>query len=216
MTFLGRRRMNLTLDGFRPWFNCSQLPTQRVTPFHLLGIDGRWLERRCLVVLLSLMSVACQEEAQRHWDPELREKLVETTLPASKSWQIWFRWFREAPLLSPQDLRLDRSDFERAGLVQQKLERTNSMRVLEWDECFKGVRRTSVQGSKLVLQWWGDINLDSALAILSRGAGQQRDPLAAREGGCQLQLLATNVNSFHSLYDYIYSIHHTITTSSKI
>ncbi len=65
---------------------------QRVTPFHLLGVDGRWLERRCLVVL----SVACQGEAQWHWDPELREKLVETTWPAPKSSvqfpvrQIWW------------------------------------------------------------------------------------------------------------------------------
>eukprot|EP00434_Breviolum_minutum_P018562 symbB.v1.2.016372.t1/scaffold1243.1/size129491/14 len=67
--------------------------------------------------------------------------------------------------LQENALGLDRSDFERAGLVQQKLERTNSMR---------------------------DINLDSALAILSRGAGQQRDPLAAREGGCQLQLISGN------------------------
>lgn len=67
--------------------------------------------------------------------------------------------------LEENALGLDRSDFERAGLVQQKLERTNSMR---------------------------DINLDSALAILARGAGQQRDPLAAREGGCRLQLIAGN------------------------
>ncbi|CAK9113815.1 unnamed protein product [Durusdinium trenchii] len=64
-------------------------------------------------------------------------------------------------------LGLDRSDFERAGLVPQRLERTNSMR---------------------------DINLDSALAILARGAAQTRDPLAAREGGCQLQLISEDVN----------------------
>ncbi|CAK9024761.1 Hypothetical protein (Fragment) [Durusdinium trenchii] len=39
-----------------------------------------------------------------------------------------------------------------------------------------------------------DINLDSALAILARGAAQTRDPLAAREGGCQLQLISEDVN----------------------
>lgn len=213
MTFLGRRRMNPTLDGFRPWFNCSQLSTQRVTPFHLLGIDGRWLERRCLVVLLSLMSVACQEEAQRHWDPELR-KLVETTLPASKSWQIWCRWFREAPLLSPQDLRLDRSDFERAGLVQQKLERTNSMRVLEWDECFKGVRRTSVsrmQVGAAVMRWHQSGQRPSDLKpwcwTAKRSTGRSRGwmPIAAACHKCELFPF--------SIWLYI---QYTITTSSKI
>eukprot|EP00913_Durusdinium_trenchii_P030567 g28630.t2 len=69
--------------------------------------------------------------------------------------------------LSVGAYELDRSDFERAGLVPQRLERTNSMR---------------------------DINLDSALAILARGAAQTRDPLAAREGGCQLQLISEDVN----------------------
>lgn len=67
-------------------------------------------------------------------------------------------------------LGLDRSDYERAGLVERKLERTNSMR---------------------------DITVDSALAILQKGAsavaaaagyGRVGDPLAAREGGCRLQL----------------------------
>ncbi|CAE7346828.1 aarA [Symbiodinium sp. CCMP2592] len=72
--------------------------------------------------------------------------------------------------LEENALGLDRSDFERAGLVERKLERTNSMR---------------------------DITVDSALAILQKGAsavaaaagyGSVGDPLAAREGGCRLEL----------------------------
>ncbi|CAJ1386676.1 unnamed protein product [Effrenium voratum] len=68
--------------------------------------------------------------------------------------------------LEDSALGLDRSDFERAGLAEKRLERTNSMR---------------------------DINLDSALAILAKGGShgtRGRDPLAPREGGCRLQLIA--------------------------
>lgn len=52
----------------------------------------------------------------------------------------------------------------------------------------------------LLIGFQGDINLDSALAILARGAGQQRDPLAAREGGCRLQSLVMEVKTLEERF----------------
>lgn len=74
--------------------------------------------------------------------------------------------------LADEALGFDRKAFERAGLVETRLERTNSLR---------------------------DINVDSALALLAkRAAGSAAngeaitgptDVLAARDGGCRLQFV---------------------------
>lgn len=86
-------------------------------------------------------------------------------------------------------LGLQRSDYERAGLVEKKLERTNSLKDINVETALTmlakraATRKDSGSGGEV------GFGAGGAAAAAARGGGFGDDILAARDGGCRLQFI---------------------------